>query len=319
MTRGIWNNNQPIMDRVQGWIRRISMELRDLKYFCKVAETQHISKAAKELGVAQPYLTRVIHQLEDELGCELFDHVGRSIQLNDFGRILQQHALAALRELDAAVSELGARMDDPGRDIELITGSSAYCSDIPLRYSEAFPGSNVDRRYMGRKDMIRALENEEADFCICSPPVSEEESSQIISRVVHVEGACLLMPTDHPLAAKDSVTIHDLEGLALITTLKGSDTRNNIDLLCEANGVRPSIVYESIDNNLILRMVEEGKGCTVFAKNYSMMLPKNDRIAIRDFSDQSGDIALCHNRNMQYTNAHKRFELFVVNYFAALE
>ena len=66
-------------------------------------------------------------------------------------------------------------------------------------------------------------------------------------------------------------------------------------------------------------MVEEGKGCTVFAKNYSMMLPKNDRIAIRDFSDQSGDIALCHNRNMQYTNAHKRFELFDVNYFAALE
>lgn len=314
MPRRIWKHNGAVIKD-----RLTEMELRDLKYFCEVAETQHISRAARNLGVSQPFLTRVIHQLEDELGCELFDHVGRSIQLNDYGRILQKHAKIALGVIDAAVSELGSIMDDPGREIVLITGSSAYCSDLPLRYHEAFPESNVSRHYMDRKSMIEALESDAADFSICSPPISEKESTQIISRVVHNERACLLMPADHPLTSKDFVTIQDLNGLALITTLKGSDTRNNIDILCEVNGVHPSIIYESIDNNLILRMVEDGKGCTVFAWNYSMMLPHNDRIAIREFSDQSGDIALCHKANMQYTSAHKRFEIFTVNYFRNLK
>lgn len=295
------------------------MEIRDLKFFCKAAETQHISKAAEELGVSQPFLTKVIHQLEDELGCELFDHVGRSIRLNSYGEILLDSAKKILNEIDSIRTTFDELLDDPDQLITLVTGSSAYCSDIPLRYMETYPGSSVNRQYMGRGDMVKALSEGSIDFCICSPPVSEKESAQVISRVLHKERACLIMPADHPLADKEMVTVSDLEGLALITTLVGSDTRNNIDLYCQANGVHPSIIYESIDNNLIMKMVEEGIGCTIFAWNYTRLLPESDKYVIREFSDSSGDIALCHNINMQYTSAHKRFEAFVSSYFDNLQ
>lgn len=295
------------------------MEIRDLIYFCKVAETEHISKAAEQLGVSQPYLTKVIHRLEDELGCELFDHVGRSIRLNRYGTVLYESAVKISKELDLIRTTFKEMLDDPDRPISLVTGSSAYCSDIPLKYMAEYPGSMVTRQYMGRKEMIGAIEGEEADFCICSPPVSAAESTQIISRVLHKERACLLMPADHPLAAKDQVTIQDLQDLPLITTLSGSDTRNNIDILCAANGVRPSIIYESIDNNLIIKMVEDGAGCTIFAWNYVQLMPGSDKIVAREFSDQVGDIALCHNTNLHYTSAHKRFEAFVTKYFRDLE
>ena len=83
------------------------MELRDLRYFCTAAETEHISKAAEKLGVSQPFLTKIITQLEEELGCELFDHVGRRVKLNRYGKLLLESANKILDEID-----LGPYMGD---------------------------------------------------------------------------------------------------------------------------------------------------------------------------------------------------------------
>ena len=61
------------------------MELRHLIYFKKVAELQHITKAADELLIAQPALSKVIRQLEEELNAPLFDRKGKNIILNANG------------------------------------------------------------------------------------------------------------------------------------------------------------------------------------------------------------------------------------------
>ena len=294
------------------------MELRDLRYFCTVAKTQHISRAADILGVSQPFLTKIIHQLEDELGCELFDHVGRRIQLNDYGRTLLISAEKIINEVDDIHKTFEQMIDDPDQPLRLATGSSAYCSDLPLKYMEAYPDSSVSREYMDRKGLVKALEENEIDFAICSPAVAREESELVLSRVVHKERACLILPAEDPAAEKEYVTLKDLEGRALITTLKGSDTRNNIDAVCAATDIKPKIVYESIDNNLIMTMVSKGIGSTIFAWNYAKMLPESDKYVIREFSDCSGEICLCRNINLQYTRAHQRFEAFVVEYFKNL-
>ena len=295
------------------------MELRDLRYFCTAAETEHISRAAEKLGVSQPFLTKIITQLEDELGCALFDHVGRRVQLNRYGKMLLESANRILDEVDFIHSRFESLVDDPNQPLRFAVGSSAYCSDLPLRYMQEFPGSRVSREYMDRPELIRALEEGGVDFAVCSPPVSPKESERILSQAVHTERACLIMPAGHPLAEKDAVQLSDLNGLPLITTLRGSDTRNNIDLLCRANGVSPSIIYESIDNNLILNMVSEGMGCTVFAWNYAQLLPPSDKYAIREFSDSSGVIGLCRNKYAPMTRAQQRFEEFVMDYFEALQ
>ena len=295
------------------------MELRDLRYFCTAAETEHISKAAEKLGVSQPFLTKIITQLEDELGCALFDHVGRRVKLNRYGKMLLDSANKILDEIDFIHSCFESIVDDPDQPLRFAVGSSAYCSDLPLKYMQEFPGSQVSREYMDRPDLIKALEDGKVDFAICSPPISPKESDTIISKAVHTERACLIMPAEHPLAAKDYVQLNDLNRLKLITTLKGSDTRNNIDLLCKANGVSPSIIYESIDNNLIMSMVSDGMGCTVFAWNYARMLPASDKYVIREFSDSCGVIGLCKNRHAPMTQAQQRFEEFVLDYFEALQ
>ena len=295
------------------------MELRDMIFFRTAAETEHISRAADSLGVSQPFLTKIISQLEDELGCQLFDHVGRRVQLNKYGRTLLTSVNKILDEVDNIHSSFDSMLDEPDYPVRFAVGSSAYCSDIPLLYRQAFPDSSITREYMERRQLITALETGEADFAICSPPISEKESEQIVSQVVHKERACLIMPSSAPLSAKEYVTLADLDGLPLITTLKGSDTRNNIDIMCAAYGVKPSIIYETIDNNLIIKMVADGMGSTVFAWNYASQLPPSDKYAIREFSDSVGEIALCRNINAPLSKAKERFISFVNDYFSKLD
>lgn len=295
------------------------MKLRDLQYFRTAAETEHISRAAEKLGVSQPFLTKVISQLEEELGCSLFDHVGRRVKLNHYGEILLESANTILDEVDRIHSRFESIVDDPDQPLSIAVGSSAYCSDLPLRYMQEFPDSRIAREYMDRPDLIRALEDGRVDYAICSPPISPKESESIVSKAVHTERACLLMPAGHPLTAKEYVELNDLNGLPLITTLKGSDTRNNIDLLCKANDVHPDIIYESIDNNLIISMVSDGMGCTVFAWNFARLLPPSKHYTFREFSDSFGVIGLCRNRHTSMTQSYQRFEEYVTDYFEAME
>ena len=76
------------------------MELNSLKQFLVVARLEHLSRAADELHIAQPSLSRTIARLESELGVPLFDRSGR-LRLNDTGKLFRDHVERALGELDA--------------------------------------------------------------------------------------------------------------------------------------------------------------------------------------------------------------------------
>ena len=82
------------------------MDIHSLIYFKKVAELQHFTRAAEELRVAQPSLSRTISALETELGVKLFDRVGKNVTLNRFGEILLRHTNAILQEMQDISTEL---------------------------------------------------------------------------------------------------------------------------------------------------------------------------------------------------------------------
>lgn len=67
-------------------------DLKQLSYFREIARKESISKASEVLFISQPALARSLHQLEEEFGCNLFERVGRRIQLNDKGRVALDYA-----------------------------------------------------------------------------------------------------------------------------------------------------------------------------------------------------------------------------------
>ena len=88
------------------------MELTQLRYFTEVARTQHMTKSAKRLHVAQPALSQSIHRLEDELGVRLFERQGRNICLTEEGKRFQARVSPLIASLDDAVEETRREASD---------------------------------------------------------------------------------------------------------------------------------------------------------------------------------------------------------------
>lgn len=84
------------------------MEFTQIKYFRKVAELQHVSRAAEELMITQPTLTKTIRNLENELEVPLLDHVGRNIELSEYGEIVLKYTDIILN----AVNDMKAELED---------------------------------------------------------------------------------------------------------------------------------------------------------------------------------------------------------------
>src|SRR3954452_4122376 len=85
-----------------------SMELRHLRYFVAAAEEQNITRAAARLHVSQPPLSRQIHDLEHELGVQLFERTAKSIRLTEAGRVFLTEARAVLQRADQAAQTVKA-------------------------------------------------------------------------------------------------------------------------------------------------------------------------------------------------------------------
>lgn len=87
------------------------VELRQLQYFVKVARKEHVTQAAEELHVAQSAVSRQIHQLEQELGVNLFMQKGRNLHLTAVGQLFCSRVETILKDLDRAVNEVHEFID----------------------------------------------------------------------------------------------------------------------------------------------------------------------------------------------------------------
>lgn len=89
------------------------MELTQIRYFVAVAQCENMSRAAAQLHISQPSLSKAIAKMESELGCKLFARNGRHISLNDEGRRFLKGALAIIRELDDTSFDLREMTQSP--------------------------------------------------------------------------------------------------------------------------------------------------------------------------------------------------------------
>ena len=265
------------------------MDFKALLYFCTIADTENLSSAAKRLGVSQPYVSKIISQLEEELGCRLYDYQSRKISLNSYGRELLPRARRILELKNNIAADFCFLSSQAAKPILLGVCSSAYCSDLPFQFKESHPGSVVQRSYLEREELSRSLLAGETDFGICSPPLSDETLS-LNTKIVYDEGASLVMSITHPLAKKEHLTIFDLQGLELITTPIGS----------------------------VLQMVKEGQGCTIFAETYIKSLPPDPYILKRSIENVHAQIGFSYRTDMPMTEEKSSFIEFVTEYFESL-
>lgn len=232
------------------------MELNSLRQFLAVARLEHLSRAADELHIAQPSLSRTISRLEKELGAPLFDRSSR-LRLNEAGKLFRDHVERALGELEAgrrAVTETGSE----GAGTVRLASETFLTLTGPLgAFKRAHPHVELELHWSPAEDMARRLRAQEVDLCVASQPVHGEglEVVELFDEPVGVG-----VPPDHPLAGRPSVTVLDVAGRPFVTAREGHWLRRLLDRLFAAQGLTPVVVCESDEHSTIADLIGAGLG-----------------------------------------------------------
>ena len=152
------------------------MELRHLIYFEAVARHQHVSHAAAELAVAQPAVSKQIHDLERELGgVALFDRVGRNVRLTEAGQALLEHVRIILAQVEAARAEMRERIELQSGRASIGAPPSVGVQLLPrvlAAFNQRYPNLELVLREGGTQTMLGLLEIGEVDLAVVTLPVA---------------------------------------------------------------------------------------------------------------------------------------------------
>ncbi|QES44700.1 LysR family transcriptional regulator [Streptomyces venezuelae] len=233
------------------------MDLLQLRYFQAVARYEHISRAAEELHVAQPSLSRTIARLEAELGTPLFDRQGRRIRLNQYGVVFLHHVDRALSELDDARRVLSDARDTAFGRVSVASETLLTITHLLGSFRAAYPRADVRLFQSNAEEMDRQLRAREVDFCVASQPLTGTNLEAIeLAR----EEVLLAVPRGHWLDGQESVTIREIATEPFVTTRIGQWQRMLLDRLFASEGLTPMISCEGDEPGASQDMISAGLG-----------------------------------------------------------
>lgn len=193
------------------------MELRVLRYFLTVAKEQSFTKAANQLHITQPTLSRQLADLEDELGTLLFNRTGRNITLTDEGLLLKRRALEIINLEDKIIDEFKGNEDVIEGIVTIGCGEFAAVetlAKILKIYKQKYPMVQIVL-HTGTADTIMEMMNKGiVDIGLYLEPVSTESFEY--RRIKNSDSWVVGMRPDSPLAEKEYITKDDLLELPLI-------------------------------------------------------------------------------------------------------
>lgn len=194
------------------------MDTRVIKYFLTVAHTNNITKAAKQLHVTQPTLSRQIMDLESELGVTLFDRQQRRMELTQAGVLFQRRATTILQLLDQTEAELLRQdSDELTGTINLgcvVSSVSPYLMGLVDQFQQTHPAVRFNL-FDGDGDFLRRQLDEAATELACLiEPVEAAKYNYLVLPSREQWG--IILRADDPLAKKTAFTRDDLYKLPLI-------------------------------------------------------------------------------------------------------
>ena len=193
------------------------MELRLLRYFLTVAKEQSFTKAAEQLHITQPTLSRQMAAFEEELGVTLFIRSGKKISLTDEGILLKRRALEILNLEERTLEELKGKEEVVEGTITIGCGEFAAVetlAKICKTYKEKYPLVQIVLHTATADAVYEMMNKGLVDIALFMEPVDTEGLDYI--RITDCDHWCVGMRPDDPLAEKEFIKKEDLIGKPLI-------------------------------------------------------------------------------------------------------
>ena len=242
------------------------MELRQLRYFAKAAETLNFSDAAKCLNIAQSSLSQQVRQLEDELGTQLFIRNSHSIRLTEAGELMLPFALRTLHEAESCADRIHdlQKMLTGTFNIGVTHSFSPILTESVISFMKMYPGIKLNIIYKQMNELMELLTKREIDFVLAFKPI--QPLPDVESHILFQNTLSAIVGNNHPLASKERISITELEKYELALPSKGLQARNAFDsIVSDYNNFKIRIELNEV--NTLLRLVRQTCLVTVLAED----------------------------------------------------
>lgn len=243
------------------------MELRQLKYFAKVAELKSFSEASRQLNITQSTLSQQIKQLEGELGVELLIRDSHHVGLTDIGE-------AFLPQVERTLSEAATCLDRI-RDVQQLGSGklnigSTYSflpllKETVLQFMKTYPGVKMNICCHSMETLLNMLNEQRIDVALSYKP--SYIHPEIDSHILFDNRLAVVVANTHPLAQQSTVRLADLEKFPFALPAKGLQARNTFDRIIDGLDYRFEVRMEINEVNVLIDLVRaSGKLVTVLSE-----------------------------------------------------
>lgn len=266
------------------------MEIRNLTTFIHVAELNSFTRAAETLGYSQSTVSFQIRQLEEELGCRLFDRINHSISLTDRGYELLEYAQRICRLTDEFNQNLNS--EKPLSACLHILAPNSVCEEMMrtnyLDFYSKHPGISLRFTSADTDDMLQMLERNEGDVMLALDTHTYRHDC-IIAKEEPV-GMHFVTGAGSEFAQKRTLTLKEIAKYPFILTEKNAGYRRPLDRLFAKYSLEISPILEMERTDIIASVLEGGIGVSYLPDFVTRNAVEDGRLCYLDVPDAKIDI-----------------------------
>lgn len=239
------------------------MQIHQLRYFSAIVRTGSFTRAAEQLGIAQPSLSQQIRTLEKQVGAPLFERLGRSVRLTTSGEALRQRALGILLQVAEAESSL-AELQDGVRGrlrIGVIPTIMPYLVAPRVgKFLEQFPEVDLQLVEETTPRLIEHLQSGELDLVVARLPVRNPD---IVCSELFREPLFLAVAQGHALAGERAVDLQLIRNERFLLLKEGHCLRDDVRMACTRANAKLRSIFETNQLESIFQLVRSDFGLTL--------------------------------------------------------
>lgn len=242
------------------------MELRQIRYFLKVAELLNFSEASKALFITQSTLSQQIRQLENEFDTILFERNSHEVSLTEAGQQFMRYARKVMIDVDDCTQ----KMDDLKN---MLTGElnigvtftfSPLLTETVLEFMKLYPHVRLNVFYKTMSELMDMLQRREVDFVLAFKPT--DRNNKIESHVLFNNHLSVVVSEHHSLVKRKSLTLDDLSAYDAAMPARGLQARNSFDDMIHSENSKLKIRVELNDVSILLKLIKQSKLVTILAE-----------------------------------------------------
>lgn len=261
------------------------MTIRYMKIFVAVYQAGNITKAAKQLYMTQPVVSRAIQEMERYYGVKLFERINQRLSVTEAGRQLYSYALHILDSFDQMEKSL-RDWDELGviRIGASMTPGSILLPKVLKAYQAVHTGIAVKATVTNGTKLQNMLYNNEIDFALIEGGAIGEN---LVTEELGEDRLILLLPPDSDLLSQDELFLSELMPYPFILREKESVSRIMIDHIFALHDLTVTPFMESINTHAIVQGVHEGLGISFLPEHLVRHSVESGFVATRDVTDES--------------------------------